>query len=483
MKTYYLAIDIGASSGRHILAFVEDGKIVLEEIYRFDNKQIQKNGHVCWDLENLWSGITEGMKVCGRSGRIPKTMGIDTWAVDYVLLDKDNRLLGDAVAYRDSRTEGMDRKVDSIIPEAELYRKTGIQKQTFNTIYQLMSLKEEHPSQLQDARALLMLPDYFNFLLTGVMRQEYTNATTTNLVNAKEKTWDYDLIGALGLPRSLFGPLSMPGTVVGELLPQIRELVGFSATVVLPATHDTASAFLAVPAENDQSVYLSSGTWSLLGVENQTAITTEESRMENFTNEGGAWYRYRYLKNIMGLWMIQSVRRELNGTQYVAGRESKYKSDRQWGFADLAQEAKKCRGFTSAVDVNHHSFLAPDSMIDAVRDYCRGTGQTVPETIGEIMQCLYRSLALCYRDAIQKLSRLTGRRCTEIHIVGGGCQDMYLNKMVADTTGLPVWAGPVEGTAIGNLIVQFIADGQFGSLSEARTAVKESFDIKEILPS
>lgn len=480
MKNYYLAIDIGASSGRHILAYIEDKQMKLEEIYRFDNKQIQKNGHICWDLENLWNGIIEGIKECKKLDKIPKTIGIDTWGVDYVLLDQNNQLLGNAIAYRDSRTNGIDQIVDGLVPEKILYQQTGIQKQLFNTIYQLMALKQEDPIQLASAKSLLMLPDYFNFLLTGVMKQEYTNATTTNLVNAIEKKWDYALIEMLELPKALFGPLSMPGTIVGELLPEIQEQIGFSATVILPATHDTASAFLAVPAQNYQSVYLSSGTWSLLGVESEVPITTEESRKENFTNEGGAWYRYRYLKNIMGLWMIQSIRRELNGTEYVAGRESKHKSDKQWGFGDLAEEAKKAEGFASIVDVNHQSFLAPASMIDAVRDYCGNTGQQVPKDVGELMQCVYKSLALCYKEAIIKLSSLTNRLYTSIHIVGGGCQDMYLNNMIAKTTGLPVWAGPIEGTAIGNLMIQFIANDEFESLQSARDAIKRSFDIKEV---
>lgn len=480
MKTYYLAIDIGASSGRHILGYVKEGKMELEEIYRFDNQQVQRNGHVCWDLDNLWKGIIEGMKVCGQTGRIPKTIGIDTWGVDYVLLDQNNQLIGDAVAYRDDRTEGIDQIVEGLLSEKLLYQKTGIQKQVFNTIYQLMALKEEDPEQLRRAKSLLMIPDYLNFLLTGVMKQEYTNATTTGLVNAAEKKWDLEVIETLGLPKALFGPLSMPGSVVGELLPGIREKVGFSATVVLPATHDTGSAFLAVPAKNYQSVYLSSGTWSLLGVESEVPITTEASRGENFTNEGGAWYRYRYLKNIMGLWMIQSIRRELNGVEYVAGRESKYKTDRQWSFVDLSEEAKKAEGFISTVDVDHPSFLAPVSMIDAVRDYCGNTGQPVPESVGELMQCVYQSLALCYKKAIIKLSSLTDRLYTSIHIVGGGCQNLYLDRMIAKMTGIPVYAGPVEGTAIGNLIVQFIENGEFDSLQSARESIIKSFDINEI---
>lgn len=479
---HYLAIDIGASSGRHILGSVRDGKIVLEEVYRFDNRQVHQNGHDCWDMENLWDGILDGLKACKVLGKIPDTIGIDTWAVDYVLLDKDGGLVGDAVAYRDGRTEGMDKLVDGLVPPGELYTRTGIQKQSFNTIYQLMALKQEHPKQLEQADSLLMIPDYFHYRLTGVKKQEYTNATSTGLVNAQDKEWDMALIEKLGFPPKLFCPLSMPGTVVGELTAEIQETVGFNAKVVLPATHDTGSAFLAVPARDENVVYLSSGTWSLLGVENEHPITTEASRLQNFTNEGRAWYRFRYLKNIMGLWMIQSIRRELNGVAYVEGRKIKYAAGRSYSFPDLIAEARDAADVPSVVDANDASFLSPESMIDAIKAYCTKTDQPVPVTVGEIMQCVYKSLSKCYKDAIQGLSALTGRTYTSINIVGGGCQDMYLNQMTADATGLPVYAGPVEGTAIGNLIVQMIAAGEFSSLQQARNAIQNSFDIKEVLP-
>ena len=480
MSEYYLAIDIGASSGRHILGSVQDGRIQLEEMFRFENRQISKNGHDCWDMENLWNGVLEGLKACGKAGKIPKTVAIDTWAVDFVLLDSEDRMAGDPVAYRDSRTEGADRIAEEVITPEELYARTGIQKQPFNTIYQLAALKKEHPEQLAQAESLLMIPDYLHFLLTGVKKQEYTNATSTGLVNAGEKTWDRTVIRKLGFPDRLFGELSMPGTVVGGLRPEIRQETGFDTTVVLPATHDTGSAFLAVPAEDDNSVYLSSGTWSLLGVENTEPVTSEASRLMNFTNEGGAWYRYRFLKNIMGLWMIQSIRRELNGTAYVAGQTSRYAGDKKWSFPDLIEAAESASDFSSVVDANDDCFLAPDSMIDAVKDYCRRTGQPVPETVGEVMQCVYLSLARCYKEAVRQLEQLTGRTFTGIHIVGGGCQDRYLNRMTAEATKLPVYAGPVEGTAIGNLIIQFIADGQFAGLQEARKAVRDSFEMIKV---
>ncbi len=477
---YYLAIDIGASSGRHILGHVEDGKMLLEEVYRFDNLQIHKNGHDCWDMDNLWSGIIGGLKACKEVGKIPVTVGIDTWAVDYVLLDENDQVIGDAVAYRDSRTEGMKEIVNSIIPADELYSRTGIQYQPFNTIYQLTALKQEHPEQLEKAKWMLMIPEYFNFKLTGIKQNEYTNATSTNLVNAEKKTWDKEVIHFLGLPTGIFHDLAMPGTKLGDLLPEIQKEVGFDTTVILPATHDTGSAFLAVPARDEHAVYLSSGTWSLLGVENEVPITTRESMEQNFTNEGGAWYRYRYLKNIMGLWMIQSIRRELNGVAYVQGKQKRTESSKKWSFPDLIEAAKKEKNYRSIVDVNRDCFLAPDSMIQAIKDECKRTNQTVPETVGEIMQCVYTSLSICYRDAILNLEKLTGKKYTSINIVGGGCQDGYLNERTARATGLPVYAGPVEGTAIGNLIVQMIEAGEYENLQAARDAIRLSFEIKEI---
>ena len=479
---YYLAIDIGASSGRHILGHVENGKMVLEEMYRFDNLQVHRNGHDCWDMENLWNGILGGLKACGAAGKIPETIGIDTWGVDYVLLDENDSVLGDAVAYRDSRNEGMDAEVSKYISPEELYARTGIQKQPFNTIYQLMAQKLECPEQVESAHRLLMVPEYLNFLLTGVKKSEYTIASTGSLLDAHTKDWDRELLGTLGLPQGIFGELNMPGTPVGDLRPEIREEVGFNASVILVAAHDTGSAFLAVPARDDNAVYLSSGTWSLLGVENEVAITTEASRLANFTNEGGAWYRYRYLSNIMGLWMIQSVRRELNGVSYVAGKDNRVATGKKWSFPDLIAEAEKEESFTALVDVNSSCFLAPESMIQAIKDECARTNQPVPETVGQIMQCVYTSLSACYRDAIRALEGLTGKQYTSINIVGGGCQDMYLNRRTAQATGLTVYAGPVEGTAIGNLLVQMIEAKEFENLQAARDVIRVSFEIKEVNP-
>ena len=506
---YFLAIDIGASSGRHILGHVEDGKIVLEEMYRFDNSQIRKDGHDCWDMAALARAVIAGIKACKDAGKVPSTIGIDTWGVDFVLLDEQGLPCSDMVAYRDARTEGADALVDAAISADELYARCGIQKMLFNTIYQLAALKKEHPEQIEKAQRLLMVPEYLNYVLTGKMANEYTNATTGNLVNARTKDWDWEVIDKLGLPRRIFGKLEMPGTTLGGLAPAVQAEVGFDAQVVLPATHDTGSAFLAVPARDDKAVYISSGTWSLLGVENAEPITTPEAKAANFTNEGGAWYRFRFLKNIMGLWMIQSIRRELNGVDYVVGKNGDSKDskdvndskdlkdvkdskdlkdlkdlkglkDGKWSFADLEAAAKAVGSFAGRVDANDTRFLSPASMIAEVRAACADSGQTVPETVGELMQCVYASLADCYAKMIKNLSVLTGKTYTSINIVGGGSKDGYLNKLTAEATGLEVFAGPTEGTAIGNLIIQFIAAGVFKDLADARAAVARSFDVKRV---
>lgn len=481
MKTY-LAIDIGASSGRHIVGKIENGSLKLEEVYRFDNIQVHQHGHDCWDLECLWTGILEGLKECKRKNLIPDSIGIDTWAVDYVLLDGCDEVIGDAVAYRDQRTQGMKKRVNQIISEEELYQRTGIQYQPFNTIYQLMALKMEHPEALEKAEWLLMIPEYFNYKLTGIKQNEYTNATSSNLVNAYTKTWDREVIQRLGLPQEIFHELAMPETVLGHLSEEIQQLVGFDSIVMLPATHDTGSAFLAIPAKDEQAVYISSGTWSLLGVENESPITSMASMKQNFTNEGGAWYRYRYLKNIMGLWMIQSIRRELNGTAYVKGKQQRFVSNRTWSFPDLIEEAKQAEYFDSFVDVNKECFLAPESMIEAIKQECASTHQRVPETVGELMQCVYHSLALCYQRAIEDLEELTGKVFTSINIVGGGSQDHYLNQKTAQAAQKTVYAGPVEGTAIGNLIVQMIAHHEIKDLQEARDCIRAGFEIREVKP-
>lgn len=461
MERYYLAIDIGASSGRHMLASMKDGKMQLEEVYRFPNGMDDKNGTLCWNVERLFTEIKNGLKKCKEIGKIPVSMAIDTWGVDYVLLDKDDRILGDTVGYRDSRTEGMDEKVYEVIPQDELYARTGIQKQIFNTVYQLMAVKESHPEYLEQAESILMIPDYFHFLLTGVKKNEYTNATTGQLVSPKTNDWDYEMIDMLGYNSKMFRPVSMPGTVVGEFTEEVQKEVGFNCTVVLPATHDTGSAVLAVPTNDDDAVYISSGTWSLMGIERKEADCSMESMKANFTNEGGYDHRFRYLKNIMGLWMIQSVKKEFA---------------EDLSFAQICEMASK-ETISSIVDCNDDCFLAPKSMIKAVQDFCRRTGQQVPETVGEISSVIYNSLAKCYGDTVKEIEEITGKKYSTIYVVGGGSNAGYLNELTAKYTGKKVSAGPSEATAIGNVIVQMLHDGVFKDLPEARTCVRESFDV------
>ncbi len=467
MAEYHLAVDIGASGGRHMLARLEDGVMVLEEAYRFENGMDERGGSLVWDTDRLFREIVNGMKRCAKMGKVPQSMSIDTWAVDYVLLDADGHALGETYGYRDGRTRGMDARVYGLIPEDALYARTGIQKQDFNTIYQLMADKELRPGILERAETFLMLPDYFQYLLTGVKMSEYTNATTTQLVSPKTKQWDMDLIRTLGYPGHIFLPLRLPGTEVGHLRKEVAEEVGFDCKVVLCGSHDTASAVMAVPRSGENAgdvLYLSSGTWSLMGVELPEADCGEASREANFTNEGGYGYRFRYLKNIMGLWMIQSVRHEL-GDKY--------------SFAQLCSMAEECGGVSSRVDVNDACFLAPENMMEAIRDYCRRTGQEPPEGPGQIAAVIYHSLADCYGATVRELEKNTGRTYDAVYIIGGGSNADYLNRLTAEATGKDVYAGPGEATAIGNILAQMIAAGELADLAQARDCVYRSFEIKK----
>lgn len=463
MGKYYLSIDIGASSGRHMIGSMVNGTLELKEIYRFENKITKKNGNLLWDIHHLFEEIKNGLKKCKEMDMIPTTMGIDTWAVDYVLLDEEDQILGPTYAYRDHRTNGMDEEVYKIIGEEDLYARTGIQKQIFNTVYQLMAVKKQEPQNMNQAKTLLLLPDYFHFLLTGVKMSEYTNATSTQLVEPNTFDWDHELIRQLGYNDSMFLPLHMPGTTVGSFIKEIEEEVGFNATVVLPATHDTASAVVAIPSKEKRCLYISSGTWSLMGVENKEPILTEESRKLNFTNEGGYDHRFRFLKNIMGLWMIQSVRREINN---------------QYTFAQLCDMAEQEQDFPSRVDVNHDCFLAPESMIESIKNYCIDTNQPVPETIGQISAVIYESLVESYVNTTEEIERLTNHKYEVIHIVGGGSNAEYLNQRLASRAKRKVIAGPSEATAIGNIVAQMLETGELTDLEDARGCIRNSFSIR-----
>lgn len=466
MEKYYLAVDIGASSGRHILGHLENGKMVLEEIHRFPNGNIEKDGELIWDIDALFQEIIKGMKKCKEAGKIPVSVGIDTWAVDIVLLDEKDKRIGNAVGYRDSGTKGMDKKVYEYISEDDLYARTGIQKQIFNTIYQLMAWKESKPALFKKARTMLMVPDYLHFLLSGEKATEYTNATTTQLVSPITKDWDFDLIDTLKFTPSLFQKIVLPGTCLGNLTEEIQREVGFNCKVVVPATHDTGSAVMAVPVEKGEEdeniLYISSGTWSLMGTELLEANCSSESKEYNLTNEGGYDYRFRYLKNIMGLWMIQSVKKEIG---------------KGYSFGEICEMASKA-DIASIVDANDDRFLSPKNMTEEVKRACVESGQQVPEDLAEVAAIIYNSLAKCYGKTIEEIEVITGKTFDGIHIVGGGSNAEYLNQLTAKATNRTVYAGPTEATAIGNLSAQMIADDMLEDLSDARSCIYESFDIK-----
>ena len=411
MSKYFLAVDIGASSGRHILGSYENGKIELEEVHRFFNGMDNVDGTLCWDTDRLWNEIVTGMQKCKEMGKIPSTVGVDTWGVDFVLLDKDENIVGQTVGYRDSRTDGMDEEVYKIISEEDLYARTGIQKAMYNTIYQLMALKKQNPEYLEKADAMLMIPDFFHYKLSGKKVQEYTEATTAQLVNPETKDWDYELIDMLGFPKGIFQKILMPGTPIGNLTPEVQELVGYDCQVVLPPTHDTAAAVMALPTNAEDTCYISSGTWSLMGVETSTPNCSEQSRVANFTNEGGYGGKITYLTNIMGLWMINSVR-------------NKHVPEMSYG--DLCEQASH-ETIASLVDCQDECFMAPEDMAEAVKEYCRARGQEVPETIPAVASVIYNSLAKCYAEKLEEIQKITGVKYERLNIIGGGSNAKYLN--------------------------------------------------------
>ena len=454
MKTYYLAVDIGASSGRHILSHIENGKLVLEEIYRFENNLVADETGLVWDIDSLLAEVICGIKKCKEIGKIPKSIAIDTWGVDYVLIDENRKEIKPCYCYRDSRTSTVIDEVESLVSPTELYAKTGIQKQNFNTIYQLYADKKS--GKLLNAKYFLMMPEYLSFKLTGEIKNEYTNATTTGLVNANAKTWDTDIIYALGLTGTSFLPLSLPSSHVGFLSEEIQKTVGFNCAVLFAPSHDTASAVCACPMKDDD-LYISSGTWSLIGTEITEPILSDSARILNFTNEGGIDYRFRFLKNYMGMWLFQNIRRNLN---------------KKLSYDDMMNLAKNC-GEYKYFDVNDNTLVAPKNMLEAIGKLINN------DDLGLILNSAYHSLAKSYSEAVTEIETVTGKRFNSIHIVGGGCQDKYLNTLTRDYTGKDVTAGPIEATATGNIISQIISDKKI-SLATARKIVKKSFDIKEI---
>ena len=454
--TYHLAIDIGASSGRHILGYIDNGRLKLEEIHRFENYITNQNGTLVWDIEHLVSEVKKGIAKCKEIGKIPCTVAIDTWGVDYVLLDESKQEILPAVSYRDSRTNRVINKVESIISAEELYLKTGIQKQNFNTIYQLYV--DYLSGKLDNAKYFLMIPAYLSYKLTGVIKNEYTNATTTGMVNADTKQWDDEIIEKLSLPKHLFGTLDTPCTVIGNFTKEMQDYAGFDSTVIFAPSHDTASAVCACPID-DNSVYISSGTWSLIGVESLNPIVNEKSMAANFANEGGIDYRFRFLKNYMGMWLFQNVKKNLNN---------------EFSYDDMMRLAMQSKRF-EMIDTNAPDFLAPENMINAIRSYLKN--ESIP--IEVVINSVYHSLAQSYKNAIDEIEKLADKTIDNIFIVGGGSKDTYLNELTAQYTGKKVVTGLSEATATGNLLSQIMYDKKI-SLAQARDIVKNSFDIKEI---
>lgn len=459
---YYLSVDIGASSGRHILGHLENGRLTLKEIYRFENGAEKRDGKLIWNVEKLFKNVVAGLKECKKLGVVPYSVGIDTWGVDYALLDKDGNLIGEVFSYRDSRTQDVMEKVESIIPFKELYAITGIQRAPYNTIYQLYC--DKLSGKLDKAEKMISVVDYLHYLLSGVPLNEYTHASTTGMLDAKTRTWSTEIIERLGFPKKLFGKLTSPGTIVGNVKEEIAKEIGYETKVCLPASHDTASAVVAVPSDSETPLYISSGTWSLLGTELKEPVTSETAYKFNATNEGGYGNTIRFLKNITGMWTFQNIKKEL---------DNKYSYDELMNMAKLEDVG-------SVVDLNDNAFLAPDSMINAVKDYCKNHDLNVPNTIGEVMDVVYKSLATTYASVIRQTEEVTGQTFDVLNIVGGGSKDAYLNELTKKYTKKRVMVGPTEGTAVGNLLCQAMASKEIANVKEARSVVRNSFKVVEI---
>lgn len=471
----YLAIDLGAESGR-VMAGLFDGVTVrLEELHRFPNGPVHLADTMRWDLLRLWSEIQTGLaKAAARFGQNIISVGVDTWGVDFVLLSKTGEMLGQAYHYRDRRTLGVLEQTFQRVPRSEIFAQTGLQFMEINSLYQLVAMNQSNRPLVELADRFLMIPDFFHWLLSGSRVVEFTNATTSQMFHPINRTWSFDMLRQLNLPTQMFGDVVDPGTKLGTLREEVARRAGLPRlSVVAPATHDTGAAVAAVPTENTGRAnwaYISSGTWSLMGLELPHAVLTQRALELNVTNEGGIDGTYRLLKNIMGLWLVQECRRsfERNGTPYDYGL--------------LAQVARDAQPFRSFVDPDAQAFLAPQDMPEAIREWCRQSNQEIPDTEGGIIRCALESLALKYRTVLGWLEELSGERVEVIHIVGGGTQNELLNQFTANATGRPVVTGPIEATALGNILVQARTAGAIGSLNEIRSVVRASSTMKRYEP-
>jgi rhamnulokinase len=473
----YLAVDLGASGGRVLAGALEGGKLTLDEVHRFDNGPSAAADRLYWNVLSLWAEIQNGLRAAAaRHGDRVVSVGVDTWGVDFALLGRGDELLGNPYHYRDKRTSGILDKAFQIVPREEIFAATGLQFMEFNTLYQLLAMKLANSPLLEAAKSFLMMPDLFHWLLTGVKANEQTDASTTQFYDPRTGDWAFELLAKFQLPVSILGRITPPGESLGRLRPAVVEQTGLKrASVVLPGAHDTASAVLAAPAASKASpspdwCYISSGTWSLMGVETPAPVIDDLCRKRNFTNEAGVGKTTRLLKNIAGLWLVQECRRMWK----QAGRD--------YSYSELVKLAEQAPPLVSLIDCDHGDFTAPRDMTERISAFCSRTGQPAPSDPGATIRCILESLALRYRQVLEYLEELTGGRIETIHIVGGGVQNRLLCQMAADAAGRRVVAGPVEATAIGNVMMQAISHGLVGSIGEAREIVRKSFDVEEYSP-
>jgi rhamnulokinase len=466
-----LAFDLGAESGRGLLGLFDGQQVRLEVVHRFPNGAVRTLDTLHWDVLRLYSEMLITLRKCAAEQGGLDGLGVDTWGVDFALLGRGGTLLGNPRNYRDPHTEGVMEEAFRRVPRAEIFRRTGLQFMRFNSLFQLLALQRDRSPLLDVAETLLLIPDLFNYFFTGIKVNEASDASTSQMYDPATRTWAHDLVAAFGLPSRILGSLVPPGTVLGPLRHAVTAETGLGPVpVIAPATHDTGSAVAAVPAEGESWAYISSGTWSLMGAELPAPLINDQVAQYNFTNEGGVGGTTRFLKNIMGLWLVQECRR----TWERAGQA--------YGYDELMRLAEATPPFVSVVDPDDTSFILPPSMPAAVADFCRKTGQTPPAEPGAVIRCVLESLALRYRWVLERLEELLGRKLEVIHIVGGGCQNTLLCQLTADACNRTVLAGPVEATALGNVLVQAMGLGLVGSLAEAREVVRRSFEVRTYSP-
>lgn len=462
MKQYYFAADLGATSGRTILGSFSGGELKVEEINRFPNHLIEVRGHFYWDIYALFRHIVDGLKIVAQRGTEITSVGIDTWGVDFVCIGKDGHILRQPYAYRDPHTMGAPDKFFSRVPRERVYELTGIQVMNFNSLFQLDTLRRHEDSALEAADKILFMPDALSYMLTGEAVTEYTIAGTGQIVNARTRRPEPELLKAVGLTEENLGRFVNPGERIGTLSEEIQKQTGLGAIpVIAVAGHDTASAVAAVPATGRDFAYLSSGTWSLMGIESEAPIITPETEALNFTNEGGVEGTIRVLKNICGMWLLERCRAEWGETSYP----------------ELITEAQAAESFRSIINPDADVFANPKNMQEAICQYCKDSNQPIPQTRGEVVRCIFESLALRYREVLDNLRKLSPRPLSALHVIGGGSKNDLLNRFTANSTGIPVIAGPSEATAIGNIMMQAIAAGEASNIAEMRKTVSRSVSL------